>query len=124
MDLDAVKEIAVERRLQHRPHVRMVVAEAGEALAGVHVEVLAPGGVVEVGAAGGDVLLVEPEDPQHVDERRVEVARGQLQRLATALVRLGEDAEGVRRHGGSGIGVLHRRSPTRSARAMSARRST
>ena len=68
VDLHAVGEAGRERRLQHRPDVGVVVAEAREALAGVEVQVGAPVRVVEVGAAGGHVLPVEPEDREHVDE--------------------------------------------------------
>ncbi len=62
VDLDAVDEVGGERRLQHVAHVGMVVAEAGEALAGVEVEVGAAVGVVEVGAPRRGVVLVEAED--------------------------------------------------------------
>ena len=95
VELHAVDEVRGERRLQHLAHVGVVVAEAREALAGVEVEVGAAGGVVEVGALRGDVLLVEAEDPQHVDERGVEMARGELERLVGARERVGDDAEGV-----------------------------
>ena len=49
MDLDAVEQIRRERRMQHVAHVGMVVAEAGEALAGVEVQVRATGCVIEIG---------------------------------------------------------------------------
>ncbi len=100
MDLDAVDEVGVERRVQHVADVRVVVPEAREALAGVHVEVRASVDVVEVGAARGRVLLVEAEDPQDVDERGVEVASGEVERLAGARERVGGDTEGV---GGLGL---------------------
>jgi hypothetical protein len=73
----------------------MVVTEAREALAGVEVQVGVAGGVVEVGAARGGVLLVKAEDPQDVDERRVQVARRQLERLVPARRGVGDDPEGV-----------------------------
>jgi hypothetical protein len=73
----------------------MVVTEAREALAGVEVQVGVAGGVVEVGAARGGVLLVKAEDPQDVDERRVQVARRQLERLVAAGRGVGDDPEGV-----------------------------
>ncbi len=95
MDLHAVGEVGGERRAQHVAHVGVVVAEAREALAGVHVEVRAPGRVVEVGALRRRVLLVEAEDPQDVDERRVEVSGGEIQRLVRARERVGGHAERV-----------------------------
>ena len=101
VDLHAVEEVRRERRLQHLAHVGMVVAEAREALAGVEVQVGAPVGVVEVGALRRDVLLVEAEDPQHVDER------GSRWRAASSSVSPGarhgvrDDAERV--EGGAGL---------------------
>ncbi|HEY7629334.1 MAG TPA: aminotransferase class III-fold pyridoxal phosphate-dependent enzyme, partial [Thermoleophilaceae bacterium] len=49
VDLHAVDEVGRERGLQHLAHVRVVVAETREALAGMEVEVRAAGGVVQVG---------------------------------------------------------------------------
>ena len=99
VQLDAVDEIGGQRGLQDLADSGMVVAQAREALAGVEVEVGAPGGVVEVGALSGDVLLVEAEDPQHVDQVGIHVARGERQRVARARPRVGDDAEAVRRVG-------------------------
>lgn len=84
MDLHAVDEVLRERGLQYLAHFGMVVAEAREALAGVEVEVRATVGVVEIRAARGHVVLVKAEDAEHVDERRVEMARCQLQVLVSA----------------------------------------
>jgi hypothetical protein len=47
----------------------VVVAQTGEALTGMEVEIGATRGVVEVRPLRRDVLLVEAEDPQHVDKR-------------------------------------------------------
>ena len=95
VDLHAVDEVRGERRLQDVAHVGMVVTEAGEPLAGVEVEIRATRGVVEVGPLRRDVLLVEAEDPQHVDERRIEMARGQAQRLVGARDGVRDHAEGI-----------------------------
>ena len=46
VDLDPVDQFGVERRLEHLADVGVVVAEAGEPLAGVEVEVRAPRAVV------------------------------------------------------------------------------
>ena len=95
VDLHAVGETRGERRLEHSADVGVVVAEAREALAGVEVEMGAAAGVVEVGAARRDVLAVEAEDREHVDQRRVQMARGELERLARARERVGDDIERV-----------------------------
>ena len=73
VQLHAVDQVRVERRVQHGADVGVAVAEAGEALAAVHVEVRAPILVVEVGAAGRAVRLVEAEDAKHLDQRWVQV---------------------------------------------------
>src|SRR2546423_1603955 len=73
----------------------MVVAQTGEALAGVEVEICAPVAVVEVGPLRRRVLLVKAEDPQHVDQRRVEMARGQLQGFVRTRGRFRDHPEGV-----------------------------
>ena len=117
VELHAVDEIGGERRLQHLAHIGMVVAEAGEALAGMEVEIGAPVGVVEVGAPRRRVRLVEAEDPQHVDERGVEVARGQSQRVLRARGRIRDHAEGVERSGGLRVGVHRGRRQSRYGRA-------
>ncbi len=95
VDLHAVDEVRVERGMQRLANVGVVVAEARKSLAGVEVEVGATCGVVQVGPSRGAVLLVEAEDPQHVDERRIEVARGQVQGLVRACHGVGDDAERV-----------------------------
>jgi hypothetical protein len=48
VDLHPVDQIRGERRLQDRAYVGMVVAEAGEPLAGVEVEIRATRGVVQI----------------------------------------------------------------------------
>ena len=69
VELHAIHEIRGERRPQNLAHVGMVVAQAGKALAGMEVEISATRGVIEVRPLRRDVVLVEAEDPQHVDER-------------------------------------------------------
>jgi hypothetical protein len=93
--LDTVEEVCGEDGVQDLAHIGMVVPEAGEPFAGVEVEIGATRGVVEVGALRRLVLLVEAEDPQHVDERSIEMAAGQLDRLLYAVSRFRDDAEGV-----------------------------
>ena len=95
MDLHPVDQVSVERRLQHGAHLGMVVSEARKPLAGVKIEVGAAVAVVEVGALGRPIGPVEAEDPQHVNERRIEVARGQAQGLAGARSRVAGDAERI-----------------------------
>ena len=73
MQLYAVDQVRVERRAQHGADVGVAVAEAGEALAAVHVEVRVPILVIEVGAAGRAIRLVEAEDAKHLDQRWVQV---------------------------------------------------
>src|SRR4051794_1911155 len=73
----------------------MVVAQAGEALAGVEVEIRAPGGVVEIGPLRRRVLPVEAEDPQHADQRWIEMASRQLQGFVGTRLRIRDHAEGV-----------------------------
>jgi hypothetical protein len=48
-----------------------------------------------MGPARVGVLLVEAEDGEHVDQRGVEVARRELECLASARQRVRDDAEGV-----------------------------
>ena len=95
VDLHAIDQIRRERGLQCGAHVGMVMAEAREALAGVKIEIRAARPVVEVGPPRRAVRLVEAEDPQHVDERRIEVARGQVERLVGASSSVGDDAQRV-----------------------------
>ncbi len=95
MDLDAVGEPRRQDGLQRLADRGMVVAEAREALPSVEVQVGASVSVVQVGARRRDVLLVEAEDAEDVDERRVEVTGGELQRLALASARIGQHAERV-----------------------------
>jgi hypothetical protein len=68
VDLDTVEQV----RLQHRPHdvahLGVVVAEAGEALAGVEVEVGPAGCVIQMRTLRVGVALVEPDDSQYLDE--------------------------------------------------------
>jgi len=78
VELDAVYEIRIERGPQDVAHVGMVVPQTGEALAGMEVEIGAPGGVVQIRPLRRRVLLVEAEDPQYLDQRWVEMARRQL----------------------------------------------
>jgi hypothetical protein len=93
VQLNAVDEIGRERGSQNILHVGVIVAQTGEALAGVEVEVLAAVGVIEAGPRGGHVLPVEAEDPQHVDERRIQMAGGQIERLVSARLRLRNDPQ-------------------------------
>ena len=93
--LHAVDEVRVERRAQDLAHVGMVMPEAREALARVEVEIRPPRGVVQIRPLGRDVLLVEAEDPEHVDERSIEVPGGQFQRLVGAAPGVGDDTEWV-----------------------------
>src|SRR5436190_12919073 len=73
----------------------MVVTQARESLPRVEVEIGPAGGVVDAGAARRGVRLVEAEDPQHVDERRIEMTRGQVQGFVRSQLGLGNDAERV-----------------------------
>ncbi len=52
-------------------------------------------------------MLVEAEDPQYIDERRVEVSRRQLEGLAGSRCGVLKDAQGVS-WGGWSNGLLHR----------------
>ena len=95
MNLDAVHEVRGEGGRESVADIGMVVSKAREPLAGVEVEVGTPGSVVQIRPLRGHVLLVEPEDPKHVDERRVEMAGRQLQRLAGTRRGVRHDAERV-----------------------------
>ena len=53
----------------------------------------------------GVYSLVEAEDPQHVDERWIEMARGQLQGLVGARGGVGDDAERIGGAEGLRVGV-------------------
>src|ERR1700731_3787144 len=56
--------------------------------------------VIDVGALRRYVALVEAEDAQHVHQRAVKVAGGQLERLPGPGRSVGEVAEGVAGQGG------------------------
>src|SRR5205823_1667144 len=96
VDLHTVDEVRLERGPQDVAHVRVVVTQTCEALAGMEIEISATRGVVEVRPLGRRVLLVEAEDPQHVDERWIEMARGQFQGLAGARRGLWHHAQRIR----------------------------
>ena len=93
MDLHAVGEVGGEHRLERFADVGMAVAEAGEPLARVEVEVLATLGVIQVRAAGVHEPAVEADHVQHVDQRRIQVPRGQRVGLLGPRERLVEDPE-------------------------------
>ena len=90
VDLDAVDEVRGERRLQHLADVGVVVAEAREPLAGVHVEVRATVGVVEVRALGRDVLSSNPRIP------RTSTSDGSRCRAASVRVSGARDSASLR----------------------------
>ena len=81
----------------------------------MEVEIGASGGVVEVGPLRRGVVLVEAENAQHVDKRWIEIARGQIQRLARTGLGVRDHAEGIEGVGGlGGLGFgVHGRSSLR-----------
>jgi hypothetical protein len=69
------------------------MAEAGEALTSMEVKVGPTGGVIQVRALRVRVAPVEPEDSQYVDERRIEIPRGQRERLVSTVARFAQNAK-------------------------------
>ena len=69
VELHTIHEIRSKCGPQDVAHVGMVVTQTSEALTGMEVEISATRGIVEVGPLCRYVLLVEAEDPQHVDDR-------------------------------------------------------
>ena len=113
MQLDTIHQVCEQRRAQHLAHIGMVVTQAGEPLAGVEVKITAAAGVVQIRTSRRSILLVESEDPQHIDERSVEVARSQVQRLLRTLRGFRHQAERIDVNGLSGDGHDNRRTYAR-----------
>ncbi len=95
MNLHAINEIVRQRRLQDATQIGMVMPEAGEALPGVEVQVRTSVSVIKVRASGRDVLRIETDDPQHVDKRRIDVARREIERLLSAHDRVCDHTERI-----------------------------
>ena len=96
VDLHAVDEVGGERRLQHLAHVGMVVAEAGEALAGVEVEVRAARRRRRGRSpARTRTRLSKPRIRSTSTSDGSRWRAASVERLVGARERVGDDAEGV-----------------------------
>jgi hypothetical protein len=84
VDLHAVDEVRGERGLQDLAHVRVVVAEAREPLAGVEVEVGAARRRRRGRSPRAETYCLSKPRIEHVDERRVEMARAASSSVSTA----------------------------------------
>ena len=100
MQLDAVYQVCREARAEDVPHGRMVVTQTRESLSGVEIEIGPAGGVVEIRPMRRDEVLVVAEDSQDVDERRIKMAGGEVQRFIRTGLRIRYNAELVKRLGG------------------------